>query len=69
MTENSKQDQALAGIDESKRRTIKRLGLGAAFVTPVVASLSLDALTISKAHATQTVPPPNGSTVIGNSRS
>lgn len=57
MTEKTKQDQALDGIDESKRRTLMRLGLGAAFVTPIVASFSMDGLTISKVHA-QTV---NGS--------
>ena len=28
MTEKSKQDEALDGIDESKRRTLMRLGLG-----------------------------------------
>lgn len=51
MTEKSKQDEALEGIDESKRRTLARLGLGAAFVTPIVASFSIDGLTISKVHA------------------
>ena len=51
MTEKSKQDEALNGIDESKRRTLTRLGLGAAFVTPIVASFSMDGLTISKVHA------------------
>jgi hypothetical protein len=47
----SKQDEALKGIDESKRRTLLRLGLGAAFVAPIVASFSMDGLTISKVHA------------------
>lgn len=51
MTEKSKQDEALDGIDESKRRTLTKLGLGAAFVTPIVASFSIDGLTISKVHA------------------
>ncbi len=51
MAEKSKQEQALDGIDESKRRTLVRLGLGAAFVTPIVASFSMDGLTISKVHA------------------
>ena len=51
MTDKSKQDEALDGIDESKRRTLTRLGLGAAFVTPIVASFSMDGLTISKVHA------------------
>jgi hypothetical protein len=63
MTEKSKQDEALDGIDESKRRTLARLGLGAAFVTPVVASFSMDGLTISKVHA-QTA---NGSGIVGPS--
>jgi hypothetical protein len=51
MTDHSKQERALTGINESKRRTIIRLGLGVAFVTPLVASFSMDGLTISKVHA------------------
>ena len=51
MTEKSKADLVLRDIDESKRRTLTRLALGAAFVTPVVASFSIDGLTISKVHA------------------
>ena len=51
MTEKSKADLVLRDIDESKRRTLTRLVLGAAFVTPVVASFSIDGLTISKVHA------------------
>ena len=51
MTDNSKLEKALNGIDESKRRTLMRLGLGAAFVAPIVASFSMDGLTISKVHA------------------
>jgi hypothetical protein len=51
MTEDSKREQALKGIDEGKRRTLMRLGLAAAFVTPVVASFSMEGLTISKVHA------------------
>jgi hypothetical protein len=51
MTEKSKQAEALDGIDERRRRILMRLGLGAAFVTPIVASFSIDGLTISKVHA------------------
>ena len=51
MSEKEKQEEALKGIDESKRRTLLRLGLGAAFVTPIVASFSMSGLTISKVHA------------------
>jgi hypothetical protein len=51
MTDNSKLEKALTGIDERKRRTLIRLGLGAAFVAPIVASFSMDGLTISKVHA------------------
>ena len=65
MTEKSKQDEALDGIDETKRRTLTRLALGAAFVTPIVASFSMDGLTISKVHA-QTA---NGSGVVAPSNS
>ena len=51
MTEESEKKEALDGIDEPKRRTLMRLGLGAAFVAPIVASFSMDGLTISKVHA------------------
>ena len=51
MTEKAKQEEALRGLDESRRRTLIRLGLGAAFVAPIVASFSMDGLTISKVHA------------------
>ena len=47
----SKKEQGLAGIDPAKRRTLTKLALGAAFVTPIVASFSMDGLTISKVHA------------------
>ena len=40
MTDNRELEQALKGIDERKRRTLVRLGLGAAFVAPIVASFS-----------------------------
>ena len=39
------------GLDAAKRRTLAKLALGAAFVTPVVASFSMDGLTISKVRA------------------
>ncbi len=51
MTDTSKQKQGLDGPDAKKRETLKRLGLGAAFVVPVVTSLSLEGMTISKVHA------------------
>ena len=46
-----KANQALDGLDAAKRRTLTKLALGAAFVTPVVASFSMDGLTISKVRA------------------
>jgi hypothetical protein len=51
MSEQDKLDDALKGIDANKRRTLMRLGMGAAFVTPIVASFAMDGLTISKVHA------------------
>jgi hypothetical protein len=51
MTDESELERGLKGIDEHKRRTLVRLGLGAAFVAPIVASFSMDGLTISKVHA------------------
>jgi hypothetical protein len=44
-------DQALAAVDSSKRDTLRKLILGAAFVVPMVASFSVDGL-VSRAHAT-----------------
>jgi hypothetical protein len=43
-------DQALVAVDAAKRETLRKLILGAAFVVPVVASFSVDAL-VSRAHA------------------
>jgi hypothetical protein len=43
-------DRALAAVDASKRETLRKLILGAAFVVPVVASFSVDSL-VSRAHA------------------
>jgi hypothetical protein len=63
MAETGKNEDALKGVDGSKRRTLMRLGLGAAFVTPIVASFSLDGLTISKVHAATA----NGSGCVGAS--
>ena len=63
MTEKSELEGALKGIDERKRCTLIRLGLGAAFVTPIVASFSMDGLTISKVHAASA----NGSGMTGGS--
>jgi len=52
MTKDSPEvERALSGVDESKRRTLIRLLRGAAFAVPVVASFSMDGLTISEAHA------------------
>jgi hypothetical protein len=48
---HQKLEQALDGIDESKRATLTRLLTGTAFVTPIVASFAMDGLTISKAQA------------------
>ena len=42
---------AVAGLDESKRKTLSRLVTGTAFVAPIVASFAIDGLTISKAVA------------------
>jgi len=60
MTDESELERGLKGIDERKRRTLVRLGLGAAFVAPIVASFSMEGLTISKVHAASA----NGSGVV-----
>ena len=47
-------DRALAAVDASKRDTLRKLILGAAFVAPIVASFSVDGL-MSRAHAVPNV--------------
>ena len=44
-------DDSLAGFDEAKRTTLRRLVTSSAFVAPVVTSFALDALSISSAQA------------------
>ena len=56
MTDKKTPDEALDGIDDNKRRTLTRLALGAAFGTPIVASFSIDGLTISKVAVTMRNP-------------
>jgi hypothetical protein len=51
MKDTPEAEAALSGFDESKRRTLMRLLRGAAFVAPIVASFSMDGLTISKVRA------------------
>lgn len=64
MSDNQKIDQALAGIDATKRETLSRLLKGTAFVAPVVASFAMDGLTVSKAQAA----PANGSGALFSDR-
>ncbi len=44
-------DEALAGLDEGKRDTLRRLVTGTAFVAPVVASFAMQGISIRPAHA------------------
>jgi hypothetical protein len=57
MSKDQNLADALDNIDAAKRSTLTRLITGTAFVTPVIASYALDALSISKAQAGA----PNGS--------
>ena len=53
-------EDALNGVDEGKRATLRRLITGTVFVAPFVASYAMDGLVISKAEAqasNQTQPP------------
>jgi hypothetical protein len=52
MPQSHKVDEALAGIDDAKRATLRRLLTGSAFVAPIVASFAIGGLTISEAQAT-----------------
>ncbi len=55
--QRTKADEALDGLDKSKRETLSRLATGAAFVAPVVASFAMEGIAIRPAHA--------GSSVVG----
>jgi hypothetical protein len=45
-------ENALEGLDQNKRRTLRRLIGGSAFVGPVVASFAMQGISIRPAHAT-----------------
>jgi hypothetical protein len=47
----TEQNNNLEGFDAAKRQTLKRLVATAAFAVPVVASFSIDAMTVSSALA------------------
>lgn len=44
-------DRVLEHVDPSKRAFLKSLVVGSAFVAPLVASFSLDGLSVYEAHA------------------
>jgi hypothetical protein len=44
-------EDALSGVDEGRRATLRRLITGTVFVAPIVASFAMDGLAISKAEA------------------
>jgi len=49
--QDSKNNQALEGLDQGKRETLNRLITGSAFVAPVVASFAMQGISIRPAHA------------------
>jgi hypothetical protein len=51
----AKADEALEGLDTSKRETLSRLATGAAFVAPVVASFAMQGVSIRPAQAFSSV--------------
>jgi hypothetical protein len=52
MTEQDpKHNEALEGLDQSKRETLTRLITGSAFVAPVVVSFAMQGISIRPAHA------------------
>jgi hypothetical protein len=53
--DNSKKNEALEGLDASKRATLSRLATGAAFAAPVVASFTMQGLAIRPAQAGSSV--------------
>ncbi len=54
--DDSKTNEALEGLDPSKRATLSRLATGAAFAAPVVASFTMQGLAIRPAHAGSSAP-------------
>jgi hypothetical protein len=53
---SKKKNEALDGLDASKRATLSRLATGAAFAAPVVASFTMQGLAIRPAHAASSAP-------------
>jgi len=51
MSDNNSDPKLIDRIDESKRASIRKMVLGAAFIVPTVASFSLNGLAINEAHA------------------
>jgi len=49
--EDEKLEAALEGLDQNKRRTLRRLIGGSAFVGPVVAAFAMQGISIQPAHA------------------
>jgi hypothetical protein len=54
--QKAKTDEALEGLDMSKRETLSRLATGAAFVAPVVATVAMQGVAIRPAHAGSSAP-------------
>ena len=48
---NSHVDEALEGLDQDKRDTLRRLVRGTTFAAPVVASFAMQGISINPAHA------------------
>jgi len=57
MSHNDKDrlDQALETIDSSKRESMRKLLVGAAFVPPAVASFAIYGMTVTSAQASNTI--------------
>jgi hypothetical protein len=51
MADENRLDNALGGIEPSRRTFIKRLAVGTAFATPIVSSFSMSGLSANTAAA------------------
>jgi hypothetical protein len=51
MTDQDRLNRALETIDESKRASLRKLVVGAAFVPPVVASFAVSGMIVTSAQA------------------
>lgn len=51
MADDRNLDEALTGVEPSRRTFIKRVAIGAAFATPIISSFSMSGMSVNTAAA------------------